>query len=71
MFQFYIEMNYCLAFQKHLENFSFPFLGANKENLLHVTHYIIFHYYSLRWVQEWVEQSSNFLEIEVVECLSF
>jgi hypothetical protein len=50
MFQFYIKMNYCLAFQEHLENF--PFVGVNKEDLLHVTHYIIFHYYSLGWVQE-------------------
>jgi len=63
MFQFYIEMNYCLAFQEHWENSSFPSLGANKEDLLHVTQYIIFHYYSLGWVQEWVEQSSNFLKI--------
>jgi hypothetical protein len=34
-------MNYYLAFQEHLENLSFPCLGANKEDLLHVTHCII------------------------------
>jgi hypothetical protein len=41
MFQLHIRMNQCLTFQKHLEDFSFPYLGGNKEDLLHVTHCII------------------------------
>jgi hypothetical protein len=50
--QFHITMNYCLSFQEHSKIFDtriFVFslffdvfgIGANKEDLLHVTHCII------------------------------
>jgi hypothetical protein len=36
-----LGMNLCFALQKYLQNLFFPYLGANKEYLLHVIHYII------------------------------
>jgi hypothetical protein len=42
---FHVSISYqndsSFALQEHLENLSFPCLGANKEDLLHVTHCII------------------------------
>ncbi len=40
-------MNECLALQEYLENLSFLYLGANKGDLLHVTHCIVLMYCSL------------------------
>jgi hypothetical protein len=41
MSQFHIRMNYFVAIQNHVGKKNSPCFGANKEDLLHVTHCII------------------------------